>query len=85
MKALALVVVLLLVCIVLFVVGVFSPRRSLRMQSRVDDLSKKGEGKSDENAGRLGDLSRDGLEKARGAADASARAGRRVNERMRPD
>ncbi len=85
MKALAVVAILLFVCIVLFVVGVFSPRRSRRMEQRVDDLSRKAEGKSDDNAGRAGDLTRDALEKARGAADVSARAGRRVNERITRD
>ena len=82
MKGFVLLVVLLIVCIVLFFVGVFSPRRSRRLQARVDELSEKGEGKGDEKAGRLGDLTSDGLEKARGAADASARAGRRVHKKM---
>jgi hypothetical protein len=83
MKGLVIVVALLIVCIVLFLVGLFSPRRSRRLQGAVDDISRKGEGKSDERAGRLGDVTRDALEKARGAADASARAGRRVNKRVR--
>ena len=82
MKALLLIVVLLLVCMVLFLAGVFSPRSSKRMQGKVDGLTKKGESKSDKKAGRLGDLTRDGLEKARSTADASARAGRTVNEKL---
>ena len=76
---------LLILCIVLFVLGVFSPERSRRAQRAVDDLSKKAEDKSDRNGGRLGDFTRDALETARGAADASARAGRRVNEKVAGD
>jgi len=85
MKAALLVVVVLVVCIVLFIVGVFAPRRSRRMQQAVDRFSKKGEGKGDRNAGKLGDLTRDALEKSRAAADRSARAGRRVNEKLTSD
>ena len=85
MKALVIVLILLVVCVVLFILGVFSPRSSKRLQGGVDKLSKKGEGKSDRNVGKAGDMTRDALEKARGAADASARAGRRVNEKLRSD
>lgn len=82
MKALLPIVVVLLVCIVLFVAGIFSPRRSRRMQRRYSDLSKKTEGKSGDTAGPVGDITRTGLEKARHGADASARAGRRVNNEL---
>lgn len=85
MKALVLVVILLVVCIVLFIAGVVAPRRSKKMQAGVDKLSKKGEGKGDSNAGKLGDLTSAALEKSRAAADASARAGRAVNEKITPD
>ena len=82
MKLLLLAIGLLILCIVLFILGVFSPDRSRRAQRAVDDLSKKAEDRSDKSGGRLGDLTRDALETARGAADASARAGRRANQKM---
>lgn len=85
MKALLLLLFLLIVCIVLFVAGVISPRGSKRLQSAVDKLSKKGEGKSDRSAGRVGDAAQTALEKARSAADASARSGRRVHDKITPD
>ncbi len=85
MKALVVIVVLLVVCVVLFVVGAFSPQTSRKLQRRVDRLSEVGEAKGDRDAGKLGDLTRDGLEKARAAADASARGGRAVHEKLSPD
>lgn len=85
MKALLLLLFLLIVCVVLFVAGVISPRRSKRLQSAVDKLSKKGEDKSDRSAGRVGDATHNALEKARSAADASARSGRRVHDKITPD
>ena len=84
MKVLLLVAVLVIVCVVLFVVGVISPRRSRRMQRSVDRASRKGEDKSDRNAGRLGDANRKMLEKMRHAADASAEGGRKVHDRLTP-
>ena len=80
MKALLLAVILIVICIVLFLAGVISPRHSRKMQGKVDALAKKGEKKGDDHAGRLGNLTKRGLEKSRDAADASARAGRRVHE-----
>ena len=85
MKIVLLAIALLVLCIVLFVLGVFSPERSRRAQYAVDDLSRKAEDKGAESGGRLGDMTRDALEAARGAADASARAGRRVNEKVTGD
>lgn len=85
MKALLVIVVLLLVCVVLFVLGVFSPSKSRRMERWVDKLSKKGENKGDKNAGRVGDMTSVALEKARSAADASGRGGRQVNQKVTPD
>jgi hypothetical protein len=85
MKAIALILLLVLLCVVLFLTGVFSPWRSRRLQTKVDALSRRGEAKADRNAGTLGDLARDGLEKARGAADASARAGRSTHRALSPD
>ncbi len=85
MKALLAIVIVLAVCVLLFVTGVFSPTRSKRMQAKVDELSMKAENKSDENAGKLGDATRAGLERSRAAADASARAGRRVHDKVTGD
>ncbi len=85
MKVLVLLLGVVLVCVVLFVVGVIAPARSRRMQRSVGRLSRKGEDKSDRNGGRLGDANRKMLEKMRHAADASAQKGRHVNERLTPD
>ena len=85
MKGLVLVVVLLAVCLLLFIAGVVSPNRSKKMQAGVDKLSKKGEGKGDRSAGKLGDATSAALEKSREAADASARAGRAVNDKITAD
>lgn len=81
MKALLVVAVLALVVVVLFVAGVFSPKRSRSMQKTYEDASKKAEGKSAERGGRVGDVTSAALNKARGAAEASARAGRDVNKK----
>ena len=84
MKALLIILVLVIVCIVLFLTGVIAPNRSRKMQSSVDELSRKGEAKSNRSAGRVGDATQTALEKARGAADASAEAGRQVNDKITP-
>ena len=85
MKALALIVILAVICIVLFIVGVIVPRWSRKLQHGVDELSKRGEVKGDRNAGKLGDITESALKGTRRAADASARAGRRVNDKITPD
>lgn len=83
MKALLpLLILLLLVCIGLFVVALFSPRRAARMQQRYDDVSRKAESKGGESGGRLGDLAEGALEKGRAAADGSARAGRNLHRKV---
>ncbi len=82
---LLLALVLLLICIVLFTVGVFSPSRSKKMQGQVDQLAKRGERKTDQKAGAVGDATRAALERSRKAADASGRAGRRVHEKATRD
>lgn len=82
MKVLVLILVMAVVCVVLFIAGVFFPGRSRSMQRGVARLVGKGEDKGDENAGRVGDLTRDSLKKMRKAADASAEKGRAVNERV---
>ena len=82
MKVLLLAVIVVVVCVVLFLVGVVAPARSRRLQRSVDRLSRKGEDTSDRNAGRLGDANRMMLEKMRRAADASAEKGREVHDRL---
>ncbi len=79
------IVVLGVVCLVLFVTGVFSPSKSKRMQNKVDSLARKGEKKGDDKGGKFGDAMQDALKKSRKAADASARAGRRVHEKATSD
>jgi hypothetical protein len=81
MKTLLLVVVVALVCVVLFVVGVFLPARSRRMQEGVDRLSRTGERKSEEKAGPFRGLTRSGFRLLRGAADKSAEQGREIHHK----
>ena len=83
MKALILAVVVVVACLVLFLMGVIAPKRSRNAQKTVDRLARKGEVKADRNAGRLGDATQAMLEKSREAADASARAGRRLRGETR--
>ncbi len=72
------------VCVVLFVAGVFRPGRSRRMQDGVDRASMKAEEKSDRRAGPFGDLTESSLRVARRTADTSAEAGRKANDKLRP-
>ncbi|MDP8956601.1 MAG: hypothetical protein M3N24_06560 [Actinomycetota bacterium] len=83
MKAVLLVGVLVVVCIVLFVVGVLRPGRSRRMQDRVDRASMKAERNSDRRAGRFGDVAESSLRVARKTADNSAEAGREARHKLR--
>jgi hypothetical protein len=82
-KALALAAIVIVFCTVLFLAGVISPKRSRKLQKGVDKLARKGEVKADRNAGKLGDATQTMLEKSREAADASARAGRRLRGESR--
>ncbi|MDQ4005983.1 MAG: DUF6411 family protein [Actinomycetota bacterium] len=82
MKVLLLVGLLAVVCVVLFVTGIISPKRSRTMQRSVDRLARKGERKGDRNAGRLGNLSRSGLAAMRRAANRSGRRGRKIHEQL---
>jgi hypothetical protein len=72
-----------LFCIVLFVAGVVAPRRSRRLQARHDRVLRRGERKGDRNAGKPGDLTESGLRGSRRMGDASARAGRKLGDKMR--
>ena len=82
MKAVLAILILAIVCLVLFVTGLISPGRSRRMQAKVDRLARKGEAKGESSGGRVGDLTRTGVEKMRNAADASADKGREINRRL---
>ena len=82
MKAVLLILLLVLVCAVLFAVGILSPRRSHKIQRVVDRLARKGEIKGDRSAGRFGDLTQKGLKQSRNAADTSARKGREIHDRI---
>ena len=84
MKIILLAVIAAVVCVVLFIAGVISPRRSRKMQRGVDHLVEKGEERAGDNAGRLGDATEASLRKMRGASDASAQKGRDVHARPSP-
>jgi hypothetical protein len=74
--------VVVVVCLVLFVVAVFAPARSRKMQNAVGRASRKGERKSDRRAGRFGDLTRSVLRVSRKAVDKSAEKGRDVHRKV---
>jgi hypothetical protein len=75
-------VLALLCCVVLFLSGLIAPRRSRRLQARIDRFLRRGERKSGANAGRLGDLSRESLKLARHSGDKSAEAGRALRKKI---
>jgi len=76
-----LVVLIVVVCAVLFLAGVFAPERSKRMQSWVARRFRKGERTGDRNAGKLGDVTNRMLEKSRQATDKSAEGGRAIHDK----
>ena len=76
-----LVVLIVVVCAVLFLAGVFAPERSKRMQSWVAKGFRKGERKGDQSAGKLGDVTNTMLEKSRQATDKSAEGGRAIHDK----
>jgi hypothetical protein len=82
MKVVVLVVVIVAICAVLFVTGVVSPPRSRRLQGLTDRFSMKAERKGDQKGGRLGDFTRDALEKSRRAVDRSAEKGRELRDKI---
>ena len=82
MKTLLLMAIGLVVCLVLFVTGIFLPARSHRMQREVDGLTRKGEQKSKRRAGRFGDLTGSALARMRRAANKSARKGRELRDNV---
>ena len=82
MKALAVVAILAVVCIVLFVTGVISPRASRRMERKVDGIGRKGQSKGEAKAGKPGDATAKMLKGARHAAATSADKGRRLHDRL---
>lgn len=80
MKAIVPIVLAAIFCAVIFVIAVVSPRKAKKVKRCSDRLFKKGERKSDEKAGRLGDATQKALEKTRHAVDKSSRAGTKVHE-----
>lgn len=85
MKLLVLFVVIGVVCVVLFVVGLFSPAKSKRMQQSTDGFSEEMEKKGSDKAGRLGDMMHKAMKKSRHAADQSAEKGREIHHHIGRD
>ena len=83
-QVLAITGVVVVLCVVLFVAGVFRPGRSRRMQDGVARASLKAEDKSDRTAGPLGDATESSLRAARKTADKSAEAGRETHDKLTP-
>ncbi len=75
--------VVVVVCVVLFVTGVFRPGRSRRMQDGVARASMKGEEKSDRRGGPFGKATESSLRVARKTTDKSAEAGRDAHDKLR--
>jgi hypothetical protein len=71
----------LLLCIFLFVAGFVAPRRSRRLQAKINRLLRRGERRSDDEAGKLGDLVRKTLSLIRRGANKSAEAGRGLRKK----
>ena len=69
-----------LTCIGLFFLGLIAPRKSRRAQAKLDRSLRRGERKSDANAGRVGDWTSKSLQKFRKASDKSAEAGRKSRQ-----
>ena len=80
MKLLLLLV--LVVFVVLFVAGVLVPRASRRMQGGFGRLVRRGEEKTDDSGGRVGDATNSTLGAVRRGADTSAEAGRDVRDKL---
>jgi hypothetical protein len=78
MKILLLVAAAVLICAILFLAGVFFPRRSRQLQGDVDRVTRKGEEKADRKGGRLGSMTRSALDLVRKAANRSAEKGRQA-------
>jgi hypothetical protein len=77
-----LLLILVVGCIVLFFAGLISPLRSKRLQAWYDRLLRRGERKSGESAGRLGDVTEKSLRGSRRAGDRSAEAGRKLRGKL---
>jgi hypothetical protein len=69
-----------LLCVVLFLAGLIAPRRSRRLQERIDRLLRRGEDKANRNAGKVGDAQAKSLNVVRRAGDKSADAGRSLRK-----
>ena len=77
-----LLLLVLVVFVVLFVAGVLVPRASRRMQGGFSRLVQRGEQKTEDNAGKMGDATNSTLGAVRRGADTSASAGRDVRDKL---
>ena len=74
----------LLAFLVLFLIGVVVPRRSHRVQRKLEEKTRAGEERADERAGKLGDATSKSLELFRRGGVRSVKAGRRAREKIEP-
>ena len=79
---LPLVLVGVVLCLVLFIVALISPSRSYRWQAFSGRWFRKAEDKSDESAGRVGDMTRETLRVTRRATEKSADGGREIHGKL---
>lgn len=77
-----LVPVILLSLVVLFVISVFAPRKSRRLQGWIDDRLERGQEKGDRSAGRVGNWTAKMLALTQRAADKTSQAGRSLRDRL---
>ena len=77
-----LLLIALLGFVVLFVAGVVAPRRSRSIEESWSRMFRRGEDKSDDRAGRVGDATNTALEKVLSGGETSARAGRSVRGKV---
>ena len=68
---------------VLFVAGLFAPRKSRKLQRRFARLLRRGERKSSNKAGKLGDATQKTAKAMRRAGDKSAEAGRGLRSKIK--
>ena len=80
MKLLLLLV--LVIFVLLFVAGILVPRASRRMHGGFGRLVRRGEEKTEESAGKVGDATNSTLGAVRRGADSSAEAGREVRDQL---
>ncbi len=78
--------IVLLLCvvmvIVLFLAAFVAPRRSRRLQRWFSRVMRRGQGKGDRNAGRIGDATETTLDGVRRLGEASGDKGRELREKL---